>query len=133
MVVKVRRDFLPTRCEAIRFIKIIQSEGDQQIGRHKVPLLTGVQRHLEKNGSPIFFGLMVRHGRLRNTTRRSYKPSARSVFQPTLRLSAHSWLVLLQGRGNWVGGGPPSCAGAVECLAQPSPRGIHSLVMVSRL
>jgi hypothetical protein len=59
MVVKVRLDFLPTGCEAISFIKIIQSEADQQIGRHKVPLLTGVQRHLEKDGSPIFFGLMV--------------------------------------------------------------------------
>ena len=76
MVVKVRLDFLPTRCEAIRFIKIIQSEGDQQIGRHNVPLLTGVQRHLEKDGSPIFFDLMVRHGRLRDTTRRPYKASA---------------------------------------------------------
>ena len=54
MVVKVRLDFLPTRCEAISFIKIIQSEGDQQIGRHNVPLLTGVQRHLEKDGPPIF-------------------------------------------------------------------------------
>ena len=57
MVVKVRLDFLPTRCEAIRFIKIIQSEGDQQIGRRKVPLLTGVQRYLEKDGSPIFLVL----------------------------------------------------------------------------
>ena len=48
MVVKVRLDFLPTRCEAIRFIKIIQSEGDQQIGRHNVPLLTGVQHRLDQ-------------------------------------------------------------------------------------
>ena len=62
MVVKVRLDFLTTRCDAIRFIKIIQSEGDQQIGRHNVPLLTGVQRHPEKDSSPIFVGLTVRHG-----------------------------------------------------------------------
>src|SRR5262249_37206710 len=117
MVVNVRLDFLPTRCEAIRFIKIIQSEGDQQIGRHNVPLLTGVQRHLEKDGSPIFFGLMVRHGRLRDTTQRPYKASARSVFQPTLRLSAHSWLVLLQSGGNWVGGAPPSLARDSDMLA----------------
>jgi hypothetical protein len=54
MVVKVRLDFLPTRCEAIRFIKIIQSEGDQQTGRYNIPFLTGVQRHLEKDGPPIF-------------------------------------------------------------------------------
>ena len=102
MVVKVRLDFLPTRCEAIRFIKIIQSVGDQQIGRHNVPLLTGVQRHLEKDGSPIFFGFMA-------ASATPYKASARSVFQPTLRLSAHSCLVPFAGPGNRIGGGPPLC------------------------
>jgi hypothetical protein len=107
MVVKVRLNFLPTRCEAIRFIKIIQSEGDQQIGRHNVPLLTSVQRHLEKDGSPIFFGLMARHGRLRDIVAQPYKASARSVFQPTLGCSAHGCLVPFARLGNRIGGGPP--------------------------
>src|SRR6516164_4578273 len=98
MVVKARLEFSPTRCEAIRFVKIIHSMGEEQLGRHKVPLLASVQRHLEKDGFPIFFGLTVRHGRLRDTTRRPYKANARGVFQPTLPLSAHGWLVSLQGR-----------------------------------
>ena len=98
MVVKVRLEFSPTRCEAIRFVKIIHSMGEEQLGRHKVPLLASVQRHLEKDGFPIFFGLTVRHGRLRDTTQRPYKANARGVFQPTLPLSAHGWLVSLQGR-----------------------------------
>jgi len=91
MVVKARLEFSPTRCEAIRFVKIIHSMGDQQLGRHKVPLLASVQRHLEKDGSPIFFGLTVRHGRLRDTTRRPYKANARKCV-PADSTALCAWL-----------------------------------------
>ena len=76
-------------------------EGDQQIGPpHGRPAPSG------EGWFPNLFGLMVPHGRLRDTTRRPYKASARSVFQPTLRLSAHGWLVLLQGPGEMGWRGP---------------------------
>ena len=87
--------------------------GDQQLGGHKVPLLASVQRHLEKDGSPIFFGLTVRHGRLRDTTRRPYKASAREVCSSRLYGSLRiAGLFCCRSRGKWVGEGQADYAGS---------------------
>ena len=77
-------EFSPTRCEAIRFLKIIHSVGDQQLCRHKVPLLIGVQRHLEKDGSPTFLVLRFITVASAMAPDTRTKANARSVFQPTL-------------------------------------------------
>ena len=90
-------EFSPKRCEAIRFLKIIHSVGDQQLGRHKVPFLTGVQRHLEKDGSPTFLGLWFIAAASALATRQLYKSQRKKCVPADSASIAHGWLVLLQG------------------------------------
>jgi hypothetical protein len=63
LVVKMLLEISPTRCQAIRSIKVLHCFGTQQLGRYKVPAPAGVRCHPQNERSPIFFGPMIHDGR----------------------------------------------------------------------
>jgi hypothetical protein len=74
------------RCQTIRFAKVSRCRLCQELGRYKVPIRASILRHLQKQDSPIFIGLMIHRLALRNYNNHSI-PKRKIVWRARARPS----------------------------------------------